>query len=239
MGSGRRRRQRLRHGVPLPRPVVGPDGGGRSGLRRRGGRDPGRRRRCSLGERPDAAGLGRASPSRCRPSGWWRATPPGRPAASPGGVVDGALAGLGFGFLFVALGPGRRRRRPAAPRRQPGGRGRWSSCWSRPRCGQPWRPTSPAAPGRRLAGSLGAVATVCFLLATREGYLSVASVRDLALPGGHRGPRRDRAPRARPPRPGSRSAAVRGGRDARRGRVADDSRRVSGARRSARRRPPP
>jgi drug/metabolite transporter (DMT)-like permease len=27
-----------------------------------------------------------------------------------------------------------------------------------------------------VAGSLGALATVCFLLATREGYLSIASV---------------------------------------------------------------
>ena len=40
----------------------------------------------------------------------------------------------------------------------------------------PWRPSRPAALGGLLAGSLSAVATVCFLLATREGYLSITSV---------------------------------------------------------------
>ena len=42
--------------------------------------------------------------------------------------------------------------------------------------GQPWRPHPSAALGGMLAGVLGALATVCFLLATREGFLSVASV---------------------------------------------------------------
>ena len=42
--------------------------------------------------------------------------------------------------------------------------------------GQPWRPQRPGLPGATAAGVLGAAATVCFLLATREGYLSIASV---------------------------------------------------------------
>ena len=74
--------------------------------------------------------------------------------------------------------------------------------------------------GVRRRASSAPCATVCFLLATREGYLSVASVADLALPGVHGGAGRDRAPRARPPRTGSGSAAVRGGRDAGRGGLA-------------------
>ena len=42
--------------------------------------------------------------------------------------------------------------------------------------GQPGRPQRAGLLGRAAAGDPGAAATVCFLLATREGYLSIASV---------------------------------------------------------------
>ena len=101
--------------------------------------------------------------------------PTGPSAASPGGLVDGALAGLGFGFLFVAfdqisddagLGPLVVGQVVAAAVIVVVASLLRSS----------WRPSRPAVLGGMLAGSLSAVATVCFLLATREGLLSVTSV---------------------------------------------------------------
>ena len=56
-----------------------------------------------LGERPAAAGLGR---HRAGDPGDLAGRPRARAgpgAAAPGGALDGTLAGLGFGFLFVAL----------------------------------------------------------------------------------------------------------------------------------------
>jgi len=96
-------------------------------------------------------------------------------ASSPGGAVDGALAGLGFGFLFVALA------------QVSEGSGLLPLAVNQVVAGavivlvavvlrQPWRPHPSAAVGGTLAGVLGALATVCFLFATREGYLSIASV---------------------------------------------------------------
>jgi drug/metabolite transporter (DMT)-like permease len=101
--------------------------------------------------------------------------PTGRSVASPGGLVDGALAGLGFGFLFVAfgqisddagLGPLVVGQVVAAV----------VIVLVASLLRSPWRPSRPAVLGGVLAGSLSAVATVCFLLATREGLLSVTSV---------------------------------------------------------------
>jgi drug/metabolite transporter (DMT)-like permease len=96
-------------------------------------------------------------------------------AAEPGGLLDGTLAGLGFGFLFVALS------------RVSDDAGLLPLAVNQVVAGvvivlvatllrQPWRPRRPALLGGGLAGVLGALATVCFVLATREGYLSVAAV---------------------------------------------------------------
>jgi drug/metabolite transporter (DMT)-like permease len=96
-------------------------------------------------------------------------------AAQPGGALDGSLAGLGFGFLFVAL----------AQLSQDAGL--VPLAINQAFAGvvivmvalalrQEWRPHPATVPGGALAGVLGAVATVCFLFATREGYLSIASV---------------------------------------------------------------
>jgi uncharacterized membrane protein len=127
-----------------------------------------------LGERPDVLvwiGIALAFPAI-----WLVARDPaGMAAASTGGLVDGALAGAGFGFLFVALAQVGEDAGllPLAVNQAVGA---LVIVLVASALRQPWRPTAATAPGAPVAGSLGALATVCFLLATREGYLSVASV---------------------------------------------------------------
>ena len=96
-------------------------------------------------------------------------------AARPGGALDGTLAGLGFGFLFVALSqltedagvlPLAVNQAVAAV----------AIALIALALRQEWRPHPATVPGGAVAGVLGAVATICFLFATREGYLSIASV---------------------------------------------------------------
>jgi drug/metabolite transporter (DMT)-like permease len=127
-----------------------------------------------LGERPAAlvwVGIVLALPAI-----WMVARQPTGPSvASPGGVVDGGLAGLGFGSLFVALGqvsddagllPLALNQVVAAV----------VIVLVASLLRQSWRPNRRAALGGVLAGSLSALATVCFVLAIREGLLSVTSV---------------------------------------------------------------
>jgi len=127
-----------------------------------------------LGERPDPlvwVGILLALPAI-----WLVARDPsGSPAAAPGGVVDGALAGLGFGFLFVALAQvgDDAGLLPLAVNQVVAG---VVIILVATALGQPWRPQRAGLLGGAAAGVLGAAATVCFLLATREGYLSIASV---------------------------------------------------------------
>jgi uncharacterized membrane protein len=95
--------------------------------------------------------------------------------AHRGGVVDGVLAGLGFGVLFVALG-------------QVGeDAGLWPLVSGQASSAvtivvvavvlrQAWVPREAAAWRAVVMGPLGATATTAFLLATREGLLSVVSV---------------------------------------------------------------
>jgi drug/metabolite transporter (DMT)-like permease len=128
----------------------------------------------ALGERPAALvwlGIVLAVPAI-----WLVARDPGGgSAAAPGGVVDGALAGLGFGSLFVALAQvsDDAGLLPLAVNQVVGA---LVIALVATALRQAWRPTLAAVPGAPAAGSLGAIATVCFLLATREGYLSIASV---------------------------------------------------------------
>ncbi len=127
-----------------------------------------------LGERPEAlvwSGMVLALPAI-----WLVAREPtGRSVAAPGGLVDGSLAGLGFGFLFVALG-----QVSDDAGLLPLGVNQVVSAvvivLVASALRQPWRPRRPAAVGSSIAGVLSAVATICFLLATREGYLSIAAV---------------------------------------------------------------
>jgi len=91
------------------------------------------------------------------------------------GVVDGALAGLGFGVLFAALG------------QVPESAGWWplTVCQGvavpavvllATALRAPWRPRGRSVRWALLMGPLGAVATGSFLLAAQQGYLSVAGV---------------------------------------------------------------
>lgn len=127
-----------------------------------------------LGERPDPlvwVGILLALPAI-----WLVARDPsGRSASAAGGVVDGALAGLGFGFLFVALAQvdDDAGLLPLAVNQVVAG---VVIVLVATALRQSWRPQRSALLGGTAAGALGATATVCFLLATREGYLSIASV---------------------------------------------------------------
>lgn len=96
-------------------------------------------------------------------------------AAHRGGVVDGMLAGLGFGVLFVALGQVRE------------DAGLWPLALAQGAAvvtvvllalalREAWVPRDRLAWRALLMGPLGATATTAFLLATREGLLSVVSV---------------------------------------------------------------
>lgn len=91
------------------------------------------------------------------------------------GVLDGVLAGLGFGVLFAALG------------QIPEGAGLWpltvAQLVSLPAVillavslGAPWLPREGRVWWALLAGPLGASATATFLLATQSGYLTVAGI---------------------------------------------------------------
>lgn len=96
-------------------------------------------------------------------------------ATSTEGVLDGVLAGLGFGVLFAALG------------QIPEQAGLWplaaAQAVSVPTVillagllGALWRPQRTVAWWALLAGPLGATATGTFLLASQSGYLTVAGV---------------------------------------------------------------
>jgi uncharacterized membrane protein len=91
------------------------------------------------------------------------------------GVLDGVLAGLGFGVLFAALG------------QVPEEAGLWplalAQAVSLPAVvalalvlGAAWVPRRRRAWWALLAGPLGASATAAFLLATQSGYLTVAGI---------------------------------------------------------------
>jgi drug/metabolite transporter (DMT)-like permease len=99
----------------------------------------------------------------------------GAPAVGPTGLLDGVLAGIGFGVLFAALG------------QVPGGAGFWPLAAAevasvvsvvaaslvlggdpRPHAGEQW--------WGLLSGLLAAAAGMSFLLATHHGLLSVSAV---------------------------------------------------------------
>lgn len=91
------------------------------------------------------------------------------------GVVDGVLAGLGFGLLFAAVG------------QVPAESGIWPLALAQAvavlaailmavALGSPWVPRDRFALWAPLTGVLGATAVVLFLLATQHGLLTVAGV---------------------------------------------------------------
>jgi uncharacterized membrane protein len=112
------------------------------------------------------------------PAIWMVSSSPGGRAgraAIGAGLVDGALAGLGFGVLFAALG------------QVPASAGWWplvlSQAVSVPSVvllaavlGAAWRPRGRTVRLALLAGPVAATATGSFLLATQHGLLTVAGV---------------------------------------------------------------
>ncbi|GAB3993027.1 EamA family transporter [Nocardioides marmoraquaticus] len=126
-----------------------------------------------LGERPGLlVWLGIAV---ALPGIWLVAREPGA-GRLDAGLVDGLLAGAGFGLLFAALG------------QVPDGAGLWPVAVSQltgvvavvalaAGLRQPWLPRSPTPLlGGGATGSLSILAVVGFLLATQQGLLAVSAV---------------------------------------------------------------
>ena len=104
-------------------------------------------------------------------------TPPpsGDAASTDTGLLDGILAGLGFGALFAAIG------------QVPDTAGMWPLASAQAvsivaavglavALRADWLPRERAALGGTLAGLLGGGAALLFLLATQQGYLTVSGV---------------------------------------------------------------
>jgi len=91
------------------------------------------------------------------------------------GLVDGVLAGLGFGTLFAALAqiPGSAGYLPLALNQLIAG---FAIVGIATVLRAAWVPTNRYALGGLLSGALGALATGLFQVATRHGYLAVAAV---------------------------------------------------------------
>ncbi|WP_246142690.1 DMT family transporter [Nocardioides rubriscoriae] len=99
------------------------------------------------------------------------------PEAGPvsAGLVDGLLAGLGFGVLFAALAqiPEESGLLPLALNSAVGAVVVVAVATA---LGRPWAPREPAAYAGGFSGLLGAGAVALFLVATRTGYLTIAAV---------------------------------------------------------------
>ncbi len=103
------------------------------------------------------------------------ATTASRTPPSGSGVLDGVLAGLGFGFLFAALGqiPEAAGFLPLALNQLVAG---GTIIVVATTLSQAWVPRNRWAAGGIISGALGALATGLFQVATQQGYLSVAAV---------------------------------------------------------------
>jgi len=111
------------------------------------------------------------------PAIWLVASEPSQPDTEPArsGLVDGVLAGLGFGTLFAALAqiPEESGFLPLAAN-QLVAMAVIAVVASTLR--MPWVPREPAAYAGAISGVLGALATGLFLLATQSGFLTIAAV---------------------------------------------------------------
>jgi drug/metabolite transporter (DMT)-like permease len=106
----------------------------------------------------------------------------GQPVRRAGaGVVDGILAGLGFGFIFVALG-----QVPEGSGLVPAGLGLGVSIVvvivPAVALRRPWLPRDRYAASAVSVGVLAALATVLFQFAVQSGLLSIASVLSALYP---------------------------------------------------------
>ena len=129
------------------------------------------------GERPDATvwfGILLALPAIWLVSREPATTAAGSPP-SGSGVVDGVLAGLGFGALFAALGqiPEEAGFLPLALNQLVAGGAIILVALA---LREDWVPRNRWALGGVISGALGALATGLFQVATQQGYLSVAAV---------------------------------------------------------------
>lgn len=127
----------------------------------------------ATGERPSAlvvTGIAVALPGI-----WLVARMPETSDDRTGGLLDGLLAGLGFGVLFVALG------------QVPDGAGFWplaasqgaalvTVCLIASALQAPWVPTAASEWWGAAAGLVASGAVLMFLLATQTGLLTVAAV---------------------------------------------------------------
>jgi len=101
------------------------------------------------------------------------------PATGPtrlgAGLLDGVLAGLGFGTLFAALAqiPEEAGFLPLALNQVVAGVAIVAVATA---LRSPWLPREPRALGGVVSGALGALATGAFLVATHGGYLTVTAV---------------------------------------------------------------
>ncbi len=109
------------------------------------------------------------------PAIWLVSRDPTEGLASGSGLVDGVLAGLGFGALFAALAqiPESAGFLPLALNQIVAG---LAIVAVASMLGQPWLPRSRYALGGLISGALGALATGLFQVATQQGYLTVAAV---------------------------------------------------------------
>lgn len=102
-------------------------------------------------------------------------TAPHAPRGGPSGLLDGVLAGIGFGVLFAALG------------QVPASAGYWPLAVTQvasmvglvavaTALRERWVPRDPRSWWGLVPGLLASLAVVCFLLATERGLLTVSAV---------------------------------------------------------------
>jgi drug/metabolite transporter (DMT)-like permease len=109
------------------------------------------------------------------PGIWLVSREPGGSGDLAAGIVDGVLAGLGFGLLFAAMGqvPEEAGFAPLAVAQAAG---LVCVAVTASALGARWMPHDPSQAWGVVAGVLSTVAVVAFLLATQTGLLAVASV---------------------------------------------------------------
>jgi drug/metabolite transporter (DMT)-like permease len=127
----------------------------------------------ATGERPDLfvwAGIAAAVPGI-----WLVSREPGGSGDLAAGILDGVLAGVGFGLLFAAMGqvPEAAGFAPLAVAQ---GVGAVAVAVTAVGLGQRWIPDHPSQAWGAVTGVLSTAAAAAFLLATQTGLLTIASV---------------------------------------------------------------
>jgi len=127
----------------------------------------------AAGERPDLfvwAGIAAAVPGI-----WLVSREPGGSGDLAAGILDGVLAGVGFGLLFAAMGqvPETAGFAPLAVAQ---GVGVVAVAVTAAGLGARWVPDHPSQAWGAVAGVLSTAAAAAFLLATQTGLLTIASV---------------------------------------------------------------